>query len=86
MADRKSPEQDNALHRYAYYSNLGFEMAALIAAGVFGGIKLDKLAGTSPLLTVVLSLAGVTLSMYLLIKKTMPPSTNKTTDEQKNTH
>lgn len=77
MADRKSPEQDSALHRYAYYSNLGFEMAALIAAGVFGGIKLDKLAGTSPLLTVVFSLAGVALSMYLLIKKTLPPKDKK---------
>lgn len=77
MAGRKSPEQDSALHRYAYYSNLGFEMAALIAAGVFGGIKLDKLAGTSPLLTVVLSLAGVALSMYLLIKKTLPPKDKK---------
>ncbi len=86
MADRKSPKQDSALHRYAYYSNLGFEMAALIAAGVFGGIKLDKLAGTSPMLTVVLSLAGVAFSMYLLIKKTLPPTTKKTTDEQKNTH
>ncbi len=86
MADRKSPKQDSALHRYAYYSNLGFEMAALIAAGVFGGIKLDNLADTSPLFTVVLSLAGVALSMYLLIKKTMPPSTKETTDEQKNTH
>lgn len=86
MADKKSPEQDSALHRYAYYSNLGFEMAALIAAGVFGGIKLDKLAGTSPLLTVVLSLAGVALSMYLLIKKTLPKKTKKTTDEQKDTH
>ena len=43
MADKGTPGKQSPIHQYATYSNLAFEMGAIIALGVFGGIKLDKL-------------------------------------------
>lgn len=59
------------------YTNMAFEMGAVIALGVFGGIKLDKVLDTSPLFTLVCSLAGIALSLYLFIKSTLKPKNNK---------
>ncbi len=60
--------KDQPLHNYAYYSNMGIEMAVIIAAGVFGGVKLDAWIEVSPLFTVVLSLTGVAVAMYVMIR------------------
>jgi len=43
-------------------------MAVIIAGTSLGGVKLDQVAGTKPLFTVILSLLGVTASMWLVIK------------------
>jgi F0F1-type ATP synthase assembly protein I len=43
-------------------------MIVFIFAGVFGGIKLDKLLNTTPLFTTVLSLIGVVLAVFFAIK------------------
>jgi F0F1-type ATP synthase assembly protein I len=43
-------------------------MIVLILAGVFGGLKLDRIFNTLPLFTVVLSLAGVILALYFALK------------------
>ena len=59
-------------------------MAVIIAAGVFGGIKMDEWLKISPLFTILLSLAGVAIAMYVMIK-TMSPK-KSTEDESKNTH
>lgn len=60
-------------------------MGVLIALGVFGGVKLDKWLDKSPLFTVLCSLAGVLISMYLMIKGVIQHTdTNK--HEQKDTH
>ncbi len=72
------------LHSYAYYSNIAIEMGVIIALGVFGGIKMDTWLSTSPLFTVLLSLAGVAIAMYVMIKTLTPK--NKPEDESKNTH
>lgn len=72
------------MHNYAYYSNMGIEMAVIIAAGVFGGIKLDEWLHLSPLFTIVLSLLGVGIAMYVMIKTLSPKNTTK--HESEDTH
>lgn len=56
------------LNDYARYSGMAFEMVAIILAAVFGGVKLDELADTKPLFTVILSLLGVTTAIYIVIR------------------
>lgn len=84
MADKGTPGKQSPIHQYATYSNLAFEMGAIIALGVFGGIKLDKLLNISPLFTIVCSLAGIAIALYLIIRSTMK-SQKKHQNEQKNT-
>ena len=79
MTGKGTPEKRSPIHQYATYFNLAFEMGAVIALGVFGGIKLDKLLNVSPLFTIVCSLAGIAISLYLIIRSTM-----KTQKKQKN--
>lgn len=79
-----SPKKGNPLHNYAVYSNMGIEMAVIIAAGVFGGIKLDEWLKISPLFTILLSLFGVGIAMYVMIKTMSPKNTPK--HESKDTH
>jgi F0F1-type ATP synthase assembly protein I len=44
-------------------------MGAVIAVAVWGGIKLDKLAGVNkPTFTIILSLLGVFTAIYVAIK------------------
>jgi F0F1-type ATP synthase assembly protein I len=43
-------------------------MVVIIAAGVFGGFKLDELLNTKPLFIIILSLAGVAIAIYLPVK------------------
>jgi len=68
--DPKKPIKSNGggLNDYARYSGMAFEMVAIILAGVFGGTKLDELADTKPLFTVVLSLISVTAAIYIVIR------------------
>ncbi|MCX6258522.1 MAG: AtpZ/AtpI family protein [Bacteroidia bacterium] len=63
----KSPK--NRLSNYAKYSSLALQMAVIILAGVFGGLKLDRWIGWKfPLFTLVLSLTSVSLAIYFAVK------------------
>ena len=55
---------------YAKYSVMGFQMAAIILIGVYGGIKLDALLGLKkfPAFTLTFSLLAVFGAMYFFIK------------------
>ena len=77
MPDPTNKKKDSPIHQYAVYTNLAFEMGAVIALGVFGGIKLDKLLNTSPLFTIICSLAGIALSLYLIIRSSLKEQKNK---------
>ena len=58
-----------SLTDYARYSNLGFQMLAILLAGVFGGIKLDRLTKTNfPVFTVVLSFLAIVAATYIGVK------------------
>jgi len=50
------------------YSGMAFQMIGVMLAFVFGGIYLDGWFGTSPILTIVMSLLGVAGGLYLALK------------------
>lgn len=85
MSAPDTRRKGSPIHQYAVYSNLAFEMGALIALGVFGGIQLDKLLNTSPLFTIVCSLASIAISLYLIIRTSLK-SQKQSKNEQKDTH
>lgn len=59
------------LDAYSRYSTIAIQMVIIIVITSLGGVKLDKLAGTEPILTVVLSLLGVASAMWLVIKEVL---------------
>ena len=65
---KETSNNDGGLTAYSKYSTSAIQMVVLIAGTSFGGVKLDQVAGTKPLFTVILSLLGVTASMWLVIK------------------
>lgn len=65
---KKRASYTRSLNNYARYSGLAFEMLFIIAAGVFGGVKLDEWLHTKPILTLVCSLVGVAIALYIAIR------------------
>ena len=60
------------LNDYAKYSTIGFQMIAIILAGLFGGIKLDEyLALEFPVFTLTLTMLGLVTALYLLFKQAL---------------
>lgn len=65
----KPKKEKNKLKFYARYSNMAFQMLAIIAFGIFGGVKLDELLDWGfPVFTVVFALLSVSLAIYISIK------------------
>ena len=58
MAGTGTPKKSSPIHQYATYTNLAFEMGAVIALGVFGGVKVDKWLDTSYLIEICLTASG----------------------------
>jgi F0F1-type ATP synthase assembly protein I len=55
---------------FIQYTNVAFRMIIIILVGVFGGIKLDEYLGLgNSIFTIILTLLGVTTSMYIIIKE-----------------
>ena len=73
MPDQQKPKkkfqnQEN-LSNYAKYSGIAFQMIAIILAGVFLGVKMDKWFHTNdPVFTAILSALAVMLATYTVIK------------------
>lgn len=64
-----SKKTEPPLKTYSRYSGIAVQMIAIILAGVWGGRKLDELAGTEvPVFTAILALAGVAAAIYTSIK------------------
>ena len=58
------------LKEYAKYSTIGFQMIAIILAGLFCGIKLDEyLVLGFPVFTLVFTISGFVMALYLLFKQ-----------------
>jgi F0F1-type ATP synthase assembly protein I len=61
-------QKKQGLNNYVRYTNIAFQMAAIILAGVFGGYKLDQWLHLKPLLTIILSVTSVVLAIYVVTK------------------
>lgn len=62
------PEK-NKFKSYAKYSNLAFQMMAIIVLGTFGGLKLDEYVNWGfPVFTILFSLGSVALAIYISVK------------------
>lgn len=66
---KKRSQLSRSLNNYARFSGLAFEMLFIIAAGVFGGVKLDEWLQTKPIFTLVCSLVGIAIAFYVVIKE-----------------
>ena len=65
----KKEKQKNKLNNFARYSSLGFQMVAIMLAGVYGGIKLDEYLGLEfPVFTLLFTILAVILAVYYAIK------------------
>ncbi|HPE39661.1 MAG TPA: AtpZ/AtpI family protein [Bacteroidales bacterium] len=53
---------------YGRYSGLAFQMGILIFLGTYGGIRLDEKLQISPLFTIIGSLSGIAIAIYVVIK------------------
>lgn len=69
MSERAPRSKNDALK----YTGIAFQMLAVIALGVFAGIKLDEWLKTDGIFTVVLSLISVITGIYLVIKDFIKP-------------
>lgn len=75
MSKKSLPQkQPNTLLRF---SNLTFQMGAIIGLSAWGGVKLDEYFKTKdPYFTIVLSLLGIGVAMYVVIKGVTSQSNN----------
>ncbi|MCX6247057.1 MAG: AtpZ/AtpI family protein [Bacteroidetes bacterium] len=63
-----SDPKKQQLNSYARYSGMGFQMLAIILAGVFGGYKLDQWLHTRPILIIVFSILSVFIAIYSITR------------------
>ncbi len=69
MKPRKLQKEVRNYSDITKYSSMAFQMMAIIALGVFGGIKIDKwLHLKFPFFTIVLSLIAVILAIYYFVR------------------
>lgn len=62
-------KEKKAPNNFLRFTSMAAQMAVIIACGVFGGIELDNyLSNQIPVFTLVFSLLGVGVSMYMVIK------------------
>lgn len=69
--EKKESKGREGLDAYSRYSTIAIQMVIIIIIMSLGGVKLDQLAGTEPLLTVIFSLLGVVAAMWLVIKEAL---------------
>ena len=69
MAKNEQDDGDNqSANAYAKYGGMGFQMIAIIGICTYAGYKIDESAHhTVRWVTAILSLAGVLISLYVVI-------------------
>ncbi|HUW92917.1 MAG TPA: AtpZ/AtpI family protein [Bacteroidales bacterium] len=68
---KEKSDDEGGMTAYSKYSTIAIQMVVIIAGTSFGGVKLDQVAGTKHLFTVILSLLGVIAAMWLIIKEAL---------------
>lgn len=67
----EQPKQPNT---FLKYSNMAIQMGLIIGLSAWGGHRLDLHYHTSkPIFTIILSLAGIGISLYLVLKDFIHP-------------
>jgi hypothetical protein len=62
-------DDDKPTNNYLKFSSVGFQMIAIIGAFTFAGYKIDESAHhATKWVTALLSLAGVFISLYVVVK------------------
>ena len=69
MAKNEPDDNGNSpMSAYAKYSSMGFQMIAIIGIFTYAGLKIDESANHhTKWVTGILSLAGVFISLYIVI-------------------
>ena len=63
------PPNKSGNHTILRYTSLATQMAVTIFLGVWGGMKLDSyFQFDAPVMTLICSLSGVTLAVYIVIR------------------
>ena len=66
---KETNKEENPLKTYSRYSGIAVQMGVIIFISVWGGMKLDEVAGNeTPVFTIILSLLGVLTAIYISIK------------------
>ncbi|HVV54549.1 MAG TPA: AtpZ/AtpI family protein [Mucilaginibacter sp.] len=66
--NEQNDDSSREVNAYAKYTGVGFQMIAIIGIFTFAGYKIDQSAGHhTKWVTAILSLAGVGISMYVVI-------------------
>ncbi|QKJ30970.1 AtpZ/AtpI family protein [Mucilaginibacter mali] len=69
MAKNEQDDLGNEGRAYAKFTGLAFQMIAIIGLMAYAGYKIDQSAGhQTKWVTAAMSLAGVFISMYLVIR------------------
>ncbi|WP_027421429.1 AtpZ/AtpI family protein [Crocinitomix catalasitica] len=69
MSEQKKDSKPNAIARL---SSAGIQMAIVIGGGAWGGSALDEhYQNEKPIWTIVCSLAGIAIGLYLVLKDVM---------------
>ena len=67
--EKDPPSKKKPFDAYARFSGIAIQMGVIIFLGVWGGQQLDNRWETTPWLSVVGSLLGVSAALYLIIKE-----------------
>ena len=69
MTKNERDELGKEVNSYARFTGLAFQMVAIIGVMTYAGYKIDESAAhTTKWVTVIFSLAGVFISLYLVIR------------------
>ena len=68
MSEQKQPNS------FIKYANMALQMGLIIGLSAWGGDKLDAYyKNTTPVATIILSLSGISVALYLVLKDFIKP-------------
>lgn len=68
--NKKPSNQSKPLNNYVKFSGMAVQMGVIIALGAWGGSALDQKFNTSSrLFTIICSLLGIGIALYLVIRE-----------------